>query len=166
VSAAAISASVGVTGHTTAASRRENAAFVPHNGCLMLAAGWTPCATCSLPLWCVQLACSLLVFASVLTSTSCLSLTLLPVTLLSFLQAVSAQQQLARGQMALETAVILLESVLPSLLEQAVLEGQGPGFKDSLVGLLQPLLGLRYTDPVMVALVSCLVPTLFLFLLR
>jgi hypothetical protein len=56
--------------------------------------------------------------------------------------------------MALETAVILLESVLPSLLEQAVLEVQGPGFKDSLVGLLQPLLGLRYTDPVMVALVS------------
>lgn len=79
-----------------------------------------------------------------------------PVTLLlsCSLQAVSAQQQLARGQMALETAVILLESVLPSLLEQAVLEVQSPGFKDSLVGLLQPLLGLRYTDPVMVALVS------------
>lgn len=54
----------------------------------------------------------------------------------------------------METAVVLLESVLPSLLDPAVLEGQGPGFKESLVGLLQPLLGLRYTDPVMVALVS------------
>jgi hypothetical protein len=56
--------------------------------------------------------------------------------------------------MALETAVVLLESVLPSLLDPAVLDGQAPGFKDSMVGLLQPLLALRYTDPVMVALVS------------
>lgn len=57
--------------------------------------------------------------------------------------------------MALETAVVLLESVLPSLLDAAVLATEGPGFKDSLNGLLQPLLRLRYTDPVMVALVSC-----------
>lgn len=56
--------------------------------------------------------------------------------------------------MALETAVVLLESVLPSLLDAGVLAAQGPGFKDRLVGLLQPLLALRYTDPVMVALVS------------
>jgi len=56
--------------------------------------------------------------------------------------------------MALETAVVLLESVLPSLLDPGVLGTEGQGFKDSLISLLQPLLGLRYTDPVMVALVS------------
>lgn len=69
-------------------------------------------------------------------------------------QAAAAQQQLTRGHMALETAVVLLESVLPSLLDPSVLAGQAPAFKDSMVGLLQPLLALRYTDPVMVALVS------------
>lgn len=69
-------------------------------------------------------------------------------------QAAAAQQQLSRGHMALETAVVLLESVLPSLLDPSVLDRQAPAFKDSMVGLLQPLLALRYTDPVMVALVS------------
>jgi hypothetical protein len=68
-------------------------------------------------------------------------------------QAKAAQQQLSRGQMALETAVVLLESVLPSLLDPSVLETQAPAFRESLVALLQPLLALRYTDPVMVALV-------------
>lgn len=69
-------------------------------------------------------------------------------------QAAAAQATLSKGQMGLETAVVLLESVLPSLCDAGVMSSAVPGFKESMVGLLQQLLGLRYTDPVMIALVS------------
>jgi hypothetical protein len=64
----------------------------------------------------------------------------------------AALAQLQQGTMALEAAVVLLEAVLPSLLD--ALPSEGPGFRDSTNALLQPLLPLRYTDPVMISLVS------------
>lgn len=63
------------------------------------------------------------------------------------------QQQLQQGHMALEAAVILLESVLPSMCDPAVMSKEGQGLKDGLAALLQQLMALRFNDPLLVTLV-------------
>lgn len=81
----------------------------------------------------------------------------LSIVALAVLQALppAAAQQLQQGTMALEAAVVLLEAVLPSLLDALpALQSQEPGFQEGINALLQPLLALRLKDPVMVSLVS------------
>jgi hypothetical protein len=73
--------------------------------------------------------------------------------------SVAQQQQLQQGHMALEAAVLLLEAVLPSFCDPVIM-GREPSLKDGLRGLLQQLLGMRFSDPLLVTLVGAAAPLL------